>query len=91
MADDSGLDPSIFDGMSLSPEEQPKVDMLKTNWKQNGKKAMDDFTEAEPFLLLKAIDDKFGPEAFRDVLIQELNRMGITRADLEEWKKRKPH
>jgi hypothetical protein len=91
MADDGGLDPSIFDGMSLTPEERAKIDMLKTKWKRDGKQAMDDFAETELPLLLKAVDHKFGPEAFRDVLIQELNRMGITRADLEEWKKRKPH
>jgi hypothetical protein len=86
MADDE-LTPEIFKGLRLDPTEQAKGDVLKANWKRLGNKAMDDFMEAEPKLMLKALDHACGDEAVRDALEQAMNKRGMTRADL----KRKPH
>jgi hypothetical protein len=91
MREDEELTPDIFNGMRLTSEEQAKVDMLRTNWQRQGVDAMTAFAEAEPGLFWRAMDHVFGREAVRDLLQQEMDALGMTRADLERVIKRKPH
>jgi hypothetical protein len=88
---DNEIAPDIFNGMRLTPEEQAKVDVLRTNYRREGPRAMDDFIAAEPSLVLRAMDRIVGEEAVRDALVRGMDEMGMTRADLDRLLKRKPH
>jgi len=91
MPDHDDVSPAIFDELSLTDEERAKVDVLKANWKRFGSKAIEDFFDTELSLFVRALEHHFGTEAVRDVLIEEMNEIGMTMADLESLLKRKPH
>jgi hypothetical protein len=90
MSDDE-ITLEIFRGMTLTPEEQAKVDVLRTDWARSGTRAMDAFMTAEPALVLRAIDHIPGLEAVRNALIRELIKTGMTVADLARLLRRKPN
>jgi hypothetical protein len=91
--DPADLTPAIFDGVSLTPEEQAKVDILRADWERRGSKAIEGFIQAEISLCLKAMDHIYGREAVADTLRQVMTEEGITAADLRRMllMKPKPH
>jgi hypothetical protein len=88
-AAEDDITPGIFKAVPCTPEEQAKVDVLRTNWHREGAKAMNDFVKAEPSLVLRAMDSVVGDEAVRDAIVRVMQEMGMTRADLDRLMKRK--
>jgi hypothetical protein len=85
------MSPDLFNGMPLTPEEQAKVDILRTNWRHKGAKAMEAFIKAEPVLTARAVKHRLGPEGVRNLFLEELGKRGVTIAEFERLLKRKPH